>query len=276
MSTALFDLDSIKTRMKATWMAGSFGQIAKSYEPGAADFAFRLNLKPGTTVLDVACGTGNLSLPAARAGATVTGVDIATNLLERARVRASTEGLKIQFDEGDAEQLPYPDASFDVVMSMFGAIFAPRPDRVASEMMRVCRPGGTIAMANWTRDGFVGQIFQMTASHVSPPAGVPSPLAWGDEATVRERLGPGSSDLQLTRRRIAFQYPFPPAGVIDFWQVHYGPTLRAFEALDTKPDAQTALRRDLAQLWMENNQLANGATYVESEYLEVIAVRGDR
>jgi SAM-dependent methyltransferase len=274
MNSTFTDIETIKGRMKATWMAGDFGLIAKSYEPGAAEFIARLNLQPGTKVLDVACGTGNLSLPAARAGATVTGVDIAANLLEQGRARASAEGLAIEFDEGDAEQLPYADASFDVVASMFGAIFAPRPERVAAELIRVCRPGGQIAMANWTRDGFIGQIFRTTAAYSPPPAGVPSPLTWGDEATVRERLSIGISELRLTRRKIAFLYEFAPAEVIEFWRTYYGPTQRAFEALSANPESQKALRRDLVQLWMRHNQSPNGVTRVESEYLEVVAIRG--
>ena len=150
------DIDALKSRLKATWMAGDFGFIARSYESGAAEFVRRLGLVPGNRVLDVACGTGNLTVPAARTGADVTGVDIATNLLEQARTRAATEGVAARFDEGDAEQLPYPDASFDTVISMFGVMFAPRPDLATVELLRVCRPGGTIALANWTPGGFVG------------------------------------------------------------------------------------------------------------------------
>ena len=164
----------LKQRMKSNWMAGDFGQIAKKLGNGAEDFVSRLGLEPGMKVLDVACGTGNQSLPAARAGAHVTGVDIATDLLAQARQRAAEEILKIQFDEGDAEQLPYGDAQFDVVLSMFGAMFGPRPEVVARELQRVCRPGGLIAMANWTPDSFVGKSFQVTGRHVSPP--LESPL----------------------------------------------------------------------------------------------------
>src|SRR5277367_7117273 len=153
----------LKQRMKTSWMAGDFGQIAKRLANGAEDFIARLELKPGMKVLDVACGTGNQSLPAARTGAQVTGVDIATNLLAQARQRAAEENLAIQFDEGDAEQLPYGDAQFDVVLSMFGAMFAPRPEVVASEFKRVCRPGGLIAMANWTPESFVGKTFRVNS-----------------------------------------------------------------------------------------------------------------
>jgi len=173
MSTPNPEMESLKAKLKATWMAGDFGQIAKQIEQGAEEFIARLELKPGVRLLDVACGSGNLAIPAARAGAIVTGVDIATNLVEQARARAEAEGLKIQVDEGDAEDLPYDDASFDEVVTMFGAMFAPRPERVAAELVRVCRPGGRIAMANWTPTGFTGQMFKIGATHVPPPPNMP-------------------------------------------------------------------------------------------------------
>lgn len=266
------EMEALKAKLKATWMAGDFGQIARSYAPGAEEFIARLALEPGLCVLDVACGTGNLSFPAAHAGADVTGVDIAPNLIEQARARAEAEGLTIQFDEGDAEQLPYADASFDVIVTMFGAMFAPRPERVAAELIRVCRPGGRIAMANWTPQGFIGQMFKINASHVPPPPNMPSPLKWGDEETVRERLRDGVTGLQLTRRLISLRFPLAVPEVIEFWRNWYGPTQRAFAALDEK--GQAALRRDLEKLWTENNQATDGTTHVASEYLEVIATRG--
>ena len=193
MDTAMFgytpEMEVLKTKLKATWISGEFRKIAKSFADGAAEFVERLNLKPRIRVLDVACGSGNQSIPAARLGAKrVTGVDIAPNLIEQAQHWATSEGLKIQFDEGDAESLPYADASFDVVMSMFGAMFAPRPERVSDELIRVCRPGGVIAMGNWTPKCFIGQMFKIIGSHVSPPQNMPSSLLWGDENAVRERL----------------------------------------------------------------------------------------
>jgi len=217
-------------------------------------------------LLDVACGSGNLAIPAARSGAIVTGVDIATNLLEQARARAVSESLTIQFDEGDAENLLYSDAAFDVVVSMFGAMFAPRP-----ELVRVCRPGGRIAMANWTPDGFIGQMFKISGKYVPPPPNMPSPLKWGDEETVRERLRDGIADLQLMRLMCPFKYLFPPAEVVESFRTYYGPTQRAFDALDT--NGQAALRNDLERLWAEHNQATDNTTYVEGEYLEVIATR---
>lgn len=265
------DLEALKTKLRATWIAGDFGQIAKSYASGAEDFIKRLKLQPGTRVLDVACGTGNLALPAARMGAVVTGVDIAPNLVEQARQNAAREGLEIQFDEGDAENLPYKDASFDVVVTMFGAMFAPRPELVAAELKRVCRPGGLIAMANWTPTGFVGRFFKTVSAHVPPPAGMPPPVLWGDEKTVRERLGEGISTLETNPRNIAFTYPFSPAQVVEYFRNYFGPVQKAFDALDE--NGQAALRRDLEQLWTENNRATDGTTLGESEYLEVVAVR---
>jgi SAM-dependent methyltransferase len=198
-------------------------------------------------------------------------VDIATNSVEQARARALAEGLEAKFDEGDAEALPYEAASFDLVVSLIGAMFAPRPERVAAELVRVCRPGGRIVMANWTAEGFVGQMFKVIGQHVPPSPLMPSPLKWGDEATVRERLGTGIAELQLTRRNYPFSYAFPPAQVVEFYQAYYGPMNRAFAALDAA--RQVALRRDLERLWTEHNHSRNGVTRYDSEYLEVIAIR---
>lgn len=271
MSTTQPEMESLKTRLKSMWMAGDFGEVAKVIEVGATEFIDRLGIKPGDRVLDVACGTGNTAIPAARAGATVTGADIATNLLEQGRARAAAEGLDLQFEEGDAENLPYDEAAFDVVVTMFGAMFAPRPELVASELKRVCRPGGRIAMANWTPEGFIGQMFKTTGKHVPPPPTMPSPIKWGDEATVRERLGDGISDLKMTRELCAFKYPFGPAEVVEFFRLYYGPTQRAFEAVDA--DRQAALRKDLEQLWSEHNRAIDGTTDVQAEYLEVVATK---
>jgi len=266
------EMDALKTRLRGTWIAGDFGQIARYYTADAAQFVRRLNLQPGTKVLDVACGTGNTTFPAVRAGAVVTGVDIAPNLVEQARENAKAEGLQAQFDEGDAEALPYADASFDAVLTMFGAMFAPRPQLVAAELKRVCRPGGFMAMANWTPAGFIGQMFKTMTSHLPPPAGMPSPLLWGVEETVRERLGEGISKLDMTLQNVNFVFPFSPAEVVEHFRLYYGPTQKSFGALDESK--QAALRKDLEQLWTAANKATDGTTSVDSEFLEVIAVRG--
>jgi ubiquinone/menaquinone biosynthesis C-methylase UbiE len=268
------EMEALKEKLKATWTAGDFGQIAQSYVRGAAEFIERLDLKPGEKVLDVACGTGNLAIPAAKAGAVVTGVDIAPNLIEQARKRAEAEDVTCVFEEGDAESLPFIDEVFDTVVSMFGAMFAPRPQKVCEEMARVCHPGGRIAMANWTPGGFIGQMFKITGAHVTPPTNMPSPILWGDETTVRERFREqGISDLQLTRRMIVFNFLIPPQETVEFFRTYYGPTQKAFAALEEDKDKQSALRRELEKHWQEHNKTTDGTTTIESEYLEVIARR---
>jgi SAM-dependent methyltransferase len=261
----------LKDRMRSVWMSGDFGKIAEYSAKAAEEFVLRIGIRRGAKVLDVACGTGNTSIPAARLGARVTGVDIAPNLLEQARQRASTEKLDATFAEGDAEQLSFSDGAFDVVMTMFGAIFAPHPEVVASELLRVCRSRGTVAMANWTREGFVGQTFMLTSKYVPPPPGVPPPLLWGDENIVRERLGKGTSDIKMTRQMVKFEYPFPPKRVVEFFREFFGPTKTAFARLDEKQ--QALLAADMEQLWNGANKGSGDHTLVNAEYLEVIATR---
>ena len=258
----------LKQKMRATWMAGDFGEIARLAERGAEEFVARLNLKPGMKILDVACGTGNQSIPAAKTGATVTGLDLAPNLLEQARKRAEAEGLKVDFVEGDAEKLPQGAGEFDVVLSMFGAMFAPRPEAVASELMRVCRPGGLIAMGNWTPSGFVGQMFKISARHVPPPPGVPSPLLWGDESVVAERLG-ARAEVKATKRELIFDHPFGPADTVAFFRKYFGPTQMAFARLDAA--GQKALADDLTNHWTVHNEGDAHHVVTKAEYLEVHA-----
>ena len=265
------EMAALKTKLRATWIAGDFGQIARYYTDEAEAFINRLNLRPGMKVLDVACGTGNLALPAARTGADVTGVDIAPNLVEQARENARREGLNAKFDEGDAEALPYEDASFDVVVTMFGAMFAPRPELVAAELKRVCRPGGVIAMANWTPSGFIGQMFKLNATYVPPPPGMTSPVLWGVEENVRQRLSEGISALDTQLQNVKWVLPFSPAEVVEHFRLYYGPTQKAFGALDE--EKQAALRKDLEQLWAAKNRATDGTTEIDAEYLQVIATR---
>ena len=264
------ETDPMSERIRATWTSGDFGRIAKGYTRGAGEFIARLGFVPLEPVLDVACGTGNLAIPAARTGAAVTGIDIAPNLVSQAQTRAVAEGLSIRFDVGDAERLPYANGEFKTTVTMFGAMFAARPDRAASELLRVTRSGGRIAMANWTPSGFIGEMLRTTTAYVAPPTGVLSPLLWGTDDAVRERLGPGVKSLSLTRRLITFEYPFGPEEVVNCFRLWYGPTLRAFAALDEAN--RNALRRDLERLWTDHNRATDGTTRVQSEYLEVLAV----
>jgi len=261
-------LAQLKQNLRSAWMAGDFGQIARLNAQAGEDFVHRINLRPGMKVLDVACGTGNQSVPAARTGAEVIGLDIAPNLLEQARERAKSENLKIEFIEGDAEKLPYPAGQFDVVMSMFGAMFAPRPDVVASELKRVCRAGGLIAMGNWTPESFPGQMFRISAGHVPPPPGMLPPTLWGDEKIVGERLGPGVR-LQTSKQELTFDYPFGPAEAVAFFRKYFGPTQMTFARLDEP--AQKALADDLIQHWAKNNVGDASHTLIRAEYLEVHA-----
>ena len=270
MSKMTSEMKDLKKRLRTTWNTGDYGIVAGGLESSAAEFLARIHFEPGAQLLDLACGTGQIALPAARAGALVTGVDIAPKWIEQARVRAKEEGLDVKFDEGDAEELLYDDDSFDLVVSLIGAMFAPRPERVAAEMMRVCRPGGRIVMGNWTPEGFIGQMFITTAKHVPPPLLMPSPLLWGTEETIRERLMEGVAELQLTKRMYPFSYPFPPSEVVEFYAQYFGPTNHALNVLDEA--SQMALRQDLEGLWLKYNQASDGKTYVEAEILEVIAV----
>ena len=252
-------------------MTGDYDVFSRFMQQGAEEFFGRLGIMPGMDMLDVGCGAGQLALIAARSGAKVTGCDIATNWLEKARTRAAEEKLAIVFEEGDAESLPYEDGRFDAVVSLIGAMFAPKPERVARELVRVCRPGGMIAMANWTPGGFIGQMFKTIARHIAP-SGMPSPVLWGDEAVVRERFNEGIAHLKCVTRYYPFVYPFAPDEVVEFFRAHYGPMTRAFASLDEH--GQNALRKELVELWSAHNKATSSGTNVASDYLEVIATKG--
>jgi 2-polyprenyl-3-methyl-5-hydroxy-6-metoxy-1,4-benzoquinol methylase len=272
-TTTIPNLEAVKAKQKATWESGDFGQIARSIENVAEEFMAGQPLRAGSPVLDLACGTGNLAVIAARRGCLVSGIDIAANLIAQARARAATAGLRIQFEEGDAEALPFAEGQFELVVSMFGVMFVPRPHVAVAEFLRVTRPGGQVALANWTPEGFIGKMFKIFKAHLPPPpAGVPSPMGWGDEETVRSRLQHGFADVRLTRRIALMRYPFPPAETVEFFRQYYGPTLKALAALN--PSAQAALRRDLVELQTAHNLAQTpDTTEVAAEYLEVIAVR---
>ena len=272
-SSTIPDLAAIKAKQKATWESGDFGQIARSIEATAEEFMANQPLQPGLRVLDVACGTGNLAVIAAQEGCVVSGVDIARNLIAQARNRAVAAGLNIHFVEGDAEALPFDDGSFDLCTSMFGVMFTPQPQVAAAELQRVTRPGGQIALANWTPEGFIGKMFNVFKAHLPPPpAGIPSPMGWGNERIVRERLRDGFSNVQLTRRLALMSYPLSPKDTVDFFRRYYGPTQRAFESLASA--GQTALRAALIELQTEHNiATVPGTTEVAAEFLEITAIR---
>jgi ubiquinone/menaquinone biosynthesis C-methylase UbiE len=267
------DIQTIKQMMKAAWEDGDYGQLSRYKKDWDEDFISRLPVRPGIKLLDVACGTGYFCILAAKQGADVTGVDIATNLLEQARKDASEQKVNIRFDEGDAEALPYADNSFDIVTSMIGAMFAPQPEKVASELLRVCKPGGTVAMANWTAEGITGEMFGIGPKYVPPPPGVPYPLLWGNEAVVRQRFGNKVKDLQLTRRIWQIQFPFGVEESTEHFAKYFGPVKRSFDALSNDPQKQQQMKKELVEFWKKHNRANDGTLLCDAEWLEVIATK---
>ena len=273
MSASGPPIELIKTSMRAAWMAGDFGVVAKTITGSAEAFVDSLEIPVAARVLDIACGTGNTAIPLAKRGAVVTGVDIAPNLLVQARERAAAENLSIQFDEGDAEDLPYGDGSFDVVTTMFGAMFAPRPELVASEIARVLKSGGLLAMGNWNPASFTGQMFKVGNLHTPPPPGISPPVLWGDETAVRERLGSDFVDIKTEIVPIEFDLPTSPVGAVAFFRKYFGPTHVAFNRLDEK--GQAAFSADLEALWASANVSPDpeNHTLIHNEYLRISAIR---
>ncbi|HEX5229534.1 MAG TPA: methyltransferase domain-containing protein [Bryobacteraceae bacterium] len=267
---ANLDASGLKARLKGTWNTGDYGLFSSYMESMPEEFLARLDVVPGSRMLDVGCGAGQLAVFAAKRGAEVTGCDISPNWLQQARERAALEGVPVKFDEADAEALPYPADHFDLVTSLIAAMFAPRPELVAAELTRVCRPGGKIAMANWTADGFVGRMFKTIARHIAP-SGMPSPVQWGDETIVRQRLRERIANIRCTPRMYRFDYPFSASEVVEFFRLNYGPMARAFASLDTAGQAE--LRQELVDLWSAQNLSSGDRTIVDAEYLEVIAIR---
>jgi SAM-dependent methyltransferase len=261
--------DALTARARTVWTGGDFLPIARSFAVGAREFVARLGLGEGERVLDVACGTGNLAIPAALAGAWVTGVDIAPNLITQARNEARVAGCNVTFDVGDAEALSYADGAYETTVSMFGVMFAYRPARATRELLRVTRRGGRIAMANWTPEGLIGQLLKAHVAVVPPPAGVPSPLEWGQEAVVRERFGEGVRDLACARRTLNLAFPFAPAAVTELFATCYGPTVATLRATD--PAGASRLRAAMTRLFETHNRATDGSTVVSGEYLDVQA-----
>jgi SAM-dependent methyltransferase len=264
------DLVAVKRRQQQTWASGDYAAVAARIVVMAEHLVDAADLRAGERVLDVATGSGNAALAAARSGCEVTGIDYVPELLERGRARAAAEGLAVTFAEGDAEDLPFPDASFDAVLSCVGVMFTPDQERAAAELLRVCRPGGTIALANWTPTSFVGQLFRTVTRHVPPPARVRPPGLWGTEERLRELLGTALSKLEIKQHTFVFRFRSPEE-FAQFFRDNYGPVRKAFEALDD-PGCQR-LYADLVSLAEENDRAPGASVAMASEYLQAIAIR---
>ena len=262
-------LTAVKARQQATWASGDFAVIGTTLQIVGELLCEGIDLRAGERVLDVAAGNGNATLAAARRFATVTSTDYVPALLESGRRRAEAEGLKVTFQEADAEALPYPDASFDVALSTFGVMFAPNHSRAASELLRVVRPGGHIGLASWTPQGFLGQLFRTVAAHVPPPSGVPSPLLWGSESHLGD-LFMEAEHIEHRVRYFTFRYRSPEHWV-DVFRSYYGPVHKAFLALE--PQRQAALERDLLALLRDADRGGAAGLVVPAEYLETTIVR---
>jgi SAM-dependent methyltransferase len=271
MELTLPELRAIKARQQSTWASGDFAVVASRIVLVAEQLCNSADLRAGWYVLDIATGSGNAAIAAARHGCVAVGVDYVPALLEKGRVRAAAEGLVVDLVEGDAEDLPFPDGAFDAVTSVFGTMFAPDHWRAAAELLRVCGPGGTIALASWTPDGFIGDLFRTVAGHVPPPAGVPSPMLWGTEAHLRKILGNGISSLELTERTFEFRFRSAEEFVL-FFRLWYGPTLKAFAAVEG--ESRIALERDLVALARRWDRLGGGGSIaIPAAYTEAIATR---
>jgi len=264
------DLAAVKQRQQATWDSGDYAVVGTTLQIVGETLAEAADVRSGERVLDVAAGNGNASLAAARRFADVTSTDYVPALLDKAAARAAAEGLPMTFQVADVEDLPFADASFDVVLSTFGAMFAPDHQRTADEMLRVLRPGGRLAMTNWTPEGFIGQLFRLIGRHVAPPAGLQPPSAWGTEAHCAALFGTRAAAMRCARRQFNFRYR-SAAHFVQVFRDYYGPTHKAFGALSA-PGRQ-ALEADLLDLLGRLNAAGPRSLVIPSEYLEVVVVR---
>ena len=271
MSEQTIDLEAVKGIQQKVWSAGDFSVIAQTVQFVSDELVEALDIMPGERVIDVACGSGNCAIPAARrAWGNTVGVDYVPELLERGRERAAAERLEIEFIEGDAENLPFEDASFDVVVTTFGSMFAPNQEKAAAELLRVCKPGGRIGMGNWTPEGVTGSMFQISSKHAPPPPGAPSPLAWGKEETLKEMLGDEVSSLDVKRKQCIFRFKSPEHW-LEVFRTYFGPVKMAFERVG--PDGEEALAADLRQMLEDANDAGDRGLRFGGEYLEVVATR---
>ena len=268
--TAAPDYQAIKTKQNAAWSAGDYAVVGTTLQIVGENLAETLDIRSGQTVLDVAAGNGNFSLAAARCWAEVTSTDYVPSMLERGKERAAGERLEVSYQVADAEDLPFAEAVYDVVASTFGVMFTPNQDKAASELLRVCRSGGKIGLANWTPASFIGAMFKVIGGHLPLPAGVRSPALWGTRERLEEFFGAGSTDIAITEKTYAFRYRSPEHWMKVF-RDYYGPMQKAFGALDEA--GQEALERDLLDLVAEHNAATDGTMVVPAAYLEVVVTR---
>lgn len=264
------DFDAIKSRQQATWASGDFAVIGTTLQIVGESLAEAVDLRAGERVLDIAAGNGNATLAAARRFARVTSTDYVPALLDKGRARAEAEGLDVDFRFADAEHLPFADASFDVVLSTFGAMFTPDHARPAREMLRVLRPGGRIGLANWTPEGFIGQLFKVIGAHVPPPPGLKSPALWGTEPHIVELFGAQADSIRCERKSFNFRYR-SSGHWLQVFRDYYGPTHKAFAALDAR--GQERLAQDITALLERLNVAGPGSLVIPGEYLEVVVVK---
>ena len=264
------DLAAVKTRQQAAWSTGNYAVVGTTLQIVGEDLCEALDLRSGSRVLDVAAGNGNATLAAARRWCDVTSTDYVASLLESGQARAQAEGHKIRFQEADAEKLPFPDASFDAVVSTFGVMFTPNQEQAAAELARVCKPGGQIGLANWTPDSFIGQLFKTIGQYVPPAPGVKSPGLWGTQARLDELFRDTARDIRVNNRVFNFRY-HSPAHWIDVFRTYYGPMNKTFGALDA--EKQAAFTRDLLTLMASRNRSGDATLVLPSEYLEVVITR---
>jgi ubiquinone/menaquinone biosynthesis C-methylase UbiE len=268
--TATTDLAALKIRQQAAWSSGNYAIVGTTLQIVGEELCEALDLRSGSKVLDVAAGNGMVSLAAARRWCEVTSTDYVPALLECGQARASAEGLSIDFIEADAENLPFANASFDAVVSTFGVMFTPNQNQAASELLRVCKPGGKIGLANWTPEGFIGQVFKTLGKYLPPPAGAKSPALWGTRARLNEMFEAGASSIKTEPRVFNFRYR-SPKHFLDVFKTFYGPVLKAFAALDAP--TQENLRNDLHALIVRMNRAGDDTMVVPSEYLEVVITK---
>jgi SAM-dependent methyltransferase len=264
------DLGAVKARQQAAWATGNYAVVGTTLQIVGESLCEALDLRAGSRVLDVAAGNGNATLAAARRFCEVTSTDYVGTLLEAGKVRALAEGQAIAFQEADAENLPFADGSFDVVLSTFGVMFTPDQQKAAAELARVCKPGGKIGLANWTPESFIGQLFKTIGRYVSPPAGVKSPALWGTRARLEELFGGTAREIRTTSRHFTFRYRSPEHW-IEVFRTWYGPTNRTFAALDAAKQAE--FTRDILALIARDNRSGDGTMVLPAEYLEVVIER---